>query len=170
MPYDDHVNESARHIQAVGCAVITVSDSRTEQTDESGTLIRQLLAGAGHHIVRYAIVRDEPEQVRKLLRELGDDDACRVVLLNGGTGIAARDRTYEAVVALLEKRLDGFGELFRYLSYAEIGSGAIASRAVGGVYRGKLIFSMPGSADAVGLAMNKLIIPELAHLVWELQK
>jgi molybdenum cofactor biosynthesis protein B len=170
MPYTEHTKEAARHVESIDCAVITVSDTRTEQTDANGVLMKQLLADAGHRVVRYAIVRDEPEKIRAMLDELVRDAVCPVILINGGTGISTRDRTYEAVVGLLERRIEGFGELFRYLSYAEIGSGAMLSRAVAGICHGKLIFSMPGSTDAVRLAMNRLIVPELAHLVWELRK
>lgn len=170
MPYEDHAKEAARQVGPVGCAVITVSDTRTEQTDTSGALIGQLLTAAGHHVVRYAIVPDEPDRIGSLLDELATNPACSVVVIDGGTGISVRDRTYEAVAARIEKRIDGFGELFRYLSYAEIGSGAMLSRAVAGISRGKLVFSIPGSTDAVRLAMSRLIIPELAHLLWELRK
>lgn len=170
MSYKDHTSEAAQRVGSVGCAIITASDTRTEETDTSGTLIRQLLTDAGHRVVRYAVVRDEPMVIGSLLDELITDAACSVILISGGTGVASRDRTYEAVAARLDRRIDGFGELFRYLSFAEIGAGAMLSRAVAGIARGKPIFSMPGSTDAVRLAMTQLIVPELSHLVWEARR
>lgn len=151
------------------CAVITVSDTRTEETDTSGGVIRDGLAGAGHEVSFYRIVPDEPELIRSLLAELASGSV-RVTLLNGGTGISHRDTTYDAVATLLEKTLPGFGELFRALSYQEIGAAAMLSRATAGVYRNMLVFSMPGSSNAVRLAMDRLILPELTHLAWELVK
>jgi molybdenum cofactor biosynthesis protein B len=148
--------------------VVTVSDTRTEADDESGRLCRELLEQGGHQVVGYGIVRDEPTAVRA--RVLGVLDGADAVLLNGGTGIAPRDTTYEAIAGLLERRLDGFGELFRMLSFQEIGSKAMASRAVAGVRGRTLIFSMPGSTKAVRLAMEKLVLPELGHLTGELHK
>lgn len=145
---------------SVSCAVITVSDTRTRDTDRSGQLIQQLLAQSGHTIAHYAIVPDEPNQIQSQL-DIGVD----AIILSGGTGIAPRDTTYDAIEQLLEKTLPGFGEIFRSLSYAEIGSRAMASRAIAGVYSGKLIFSLPGSSNAVKLAVEKLILPELVHLV-----
>jgi molybdenum cofactor biosynthesis protein B len=151
-------------------AVITVSDTRTEATDESGRLIRELAVGAGINVAMSRILPDEPEDVRKLLLKLLEDDQIDGVILNGGTGIATRDRTYEAVSVVIERRLDGFGELFRALSYEEIGSAAMMSRAVAGLAGRKVIFSLPGSTSAVRLAMEKLILPELGHLVGEARK
>lgn len=153
----------------VRCAVVTVSDTRTEATDRSGARIKEFLQAAGHSIVGYRIVQDEPEQIRAVLEQL-DDSTTDAVLINGGTGISRRDRTYEAVSAMLEKKLDGFGELFRMLSYAEIGAAAMLSRAVAGTFRGMVVFSMPGSTAAVTLAMEKLITPELSHLVGEMRR
>lgn len=148
------------------CGVITVSDTRTLDTDESGKQIVEHLAAAGHTIVKHQIVKDESDQIVQLIEELAAAQ-CVVVILNGGTGIAKRDSTFEAIDRLLEKRLPGFGELFRMLSYDEIGSAAMLSRATAGTYRGMLIFSLPGSPHAVNLAMSTLIMPELTHLVWE---
>ena len=164
MPYEDHIQQAT---DAVVCAVLTISDTRTEADDKSGRIIREMLEDAGHGVGFYRVVPDDAGQIRSLLREIADEGHCQAVLTNGGTGIAARDTTYEAVTGLLEKRLDGFGELFRYLSWDEIGSGAMLSRAVAGVYRNTMIFCMPGSSGAVRLAMGKLIVPELSHLVWE---
>ena len=154
---------------AVHCAVITVSDTRSPETDRSGHLIQQLLQDAGHLIVDYLLVKDEPARIQTHIRLLGQQPDLHAIILNGGTGIAPRDTTYDAIEQLLEKTLPGFGELFRWLSYPEIGSRAIASRAIAGVYQGKLIFSLPGSSNAVQLAMERLILPELAHLVRQLQ-
>lgn len=151
----------------VRCAVLTVSDTRTLDTDEGGRLIVELLQSAGHVVVRRGIVPDEPDQVRAWLAEALADPDVQAVLTTGGTGIAPRDRTYEVVSELLDKRLDGFGELFRVLSYQEVGPAAMLSRAVGGVARGKVVLAMPGSPAAVRLAMEKLVVPELGHLVWE---
>ena len=150
---------------AVNCAVITVSDTRTTQTDKSGHLIQQLLTDAGHQIVTYSIVKDEPEDIRKWLTELDKNPDLEAIIFNGGTGIAPRDTTYDVVSSWLTKTIPGFGEIFRYLSYQEIGSRAIASRAVAGVTSQKLIFSLPGSSNAVKLALTQLILPELNHLV-----
>jgi len=149
----------------VGCAVITVSDTRDEKTDRSGQLMQDLLLGAGHEIVYYGIVKDSPLQIRGELAMLGESSSCQAILLNGGTGISPRDTTYDTIDAMLDKRLDGFGEIFRYLSFKEIGPSAIMSRAVAGTYRGRIIVSVPGSTGAVRLAMEQLILPELGHMV-----
>ena len=153
----------------VTCAVITVSDTRSPETDTSGQLIKQLLQNAGHAIGEYAILKDEPTQIRALLATLGQRPDLDALIFNGGTGIAPRDTTYDALENELSKTLPGFGELFRFLSYQEIGSRAIASRAVAGVYQSKLVFSVPGSSNAVKLAIENLIIPELVHLVKQIK-
>lgn len=155
---------------SVGCAVITVSDTRTAETDKSGQIMRDRLEVAGHTVVGYQIVRDEPEQIAALLDQYCDDPECRAILFNGGTGIARRDTTYDVIAGKLEKTLIGFGELFRMLSYQEIGAAAMLSRATAGVYRGRLVISTPGSSNAVTLAMDRLIAGELAHLVYEVTK
>ncbi len=147
--------------------VVTVSDSRTEATDTSGQAARALVVAAGHIVAGYKLLKDEPAEVAALIRDIADKRMADVVITSGGTGITARDSTYEAVTSLLEKRLDGFGELFRMLSYGEIGAAAMMSRAVGGLYRGVAVFATPGSTAAVKLALEKLIIPELGHLVFE---
>ena len=143
---------------------MSASDTRDESTDTSGALIRRSLRLAGHAIVDYRIVKDDPPLVVSHLRALARKSRARVVLLTGGTGIARRDSTFEAVTGLLDKRLDGFGEFFRALSYRKIGPAAMLSRAVAGTYRGMVVFSMPGSVDAVRLAMTRLILPELPHV------
>jgi len=155
---------------SVGCAVITVSDTREEDTDCSGRMLRQLLSEAGHTVCSYSIVKDEPDQIREQLAQLGRNPACQAILINGGTGISPRDRTCEAVWALLDKRLDGFGELFRVLSFNEMGSAAMLSRALAGTIGRQVVFCMPGSPHAVRLATTRLILPELGHLLGELTK
>jgi molybdenum cofactor biosynthesis protein B len=153
----------------VDVAVITVSDTRSPDTDRSGRLIQSLLAEAGHRIARYQILPDEPAQIQQAVLELCQQSSVDAVILNGGTGIAPRDTTHDAIASLLEKTLPGFGELFRWLSYQEIGSRAIASRAIAGTCQGKLVVSLPGSTNAVRLAMESLLLPELPHLVKQLQ-
>lgn len=165
MPPTPHPDQGS---VAVGCAVLTVSDTRTPETDKSGQLIQAKLTAAQHRIVAYEILPDEPDQVRQSIQNWVADASIEVVLVNGGTGIAPRDTTYEAIATLLTKSLPGFGELFRMLSYAEIGSRAMASRAIAGACQSTLIFSMPGSSKAVALAMEKLILPELSHLTRQL--
>jgi molybdenum cofactor biosynthesis protein B len=155
---------------SVACFVLTVSDTRTPDTDTSGRAIRDLLAAAGHAVSGDAIVRDEPVQVRDQVLARCRDEATQVIITTGGTGITSRDGTYEAVDGLLEKRLHGFGELFRMLSFQEIGSAAMMSRATAGTVQGKVIFVLPGSENAVRLAMTRLIIPELAHVVQQVRK
>lgn len=155
---------------SVGCVVITVSDTRTPETDRSGTIMRERLTAAGHRVVGYEIVRDEPAEITRVLDQWTADPACQAILFNGGTGIARRDTTFDVISARLEKTLPGFGELFRMLSYAEIGPAAMLSRATAGVLAGRMIISTPGSSNAVALAMDKLIASELAHLVYEVTK
>lgn len=155
-------------VEAVRCAVVTVSDTRTEATDTSGRAIVDLLQGAGHTVESKSIVRDEPEQVRTIVgAHLGRLDA---VITTGGTGISSRDTTSDALEQFLQRRIDGFGELFRALSYEEIGSAAMLSRATAGIAHGTLLFVLPGSENAVRLAMTRLILPELGHLVHELRR
>lgn len=151
-------------------AIVTVSDTRTPDTDESGKLARRMVEEAGHRVTGVEIVADDPGALRALLEARLDEEGIDAVLISGGTGISRRDGTYEVVSALLEKTLPGFGELFRALSYEEIGPGAMLSRAVGGLARGKVVFSMPGSTKAVRLALEKLILPELAHAAGEARK
>jgi molybdenum cofactor biosynthesis protein B len=147
-----------------------MSDSRTPDTDTSGQFIREAVTAAGHQVARYALVKDDPAQIRPELEAALADPATAVIVTNGGTGISLRDNAYETVVGLLDKRLDGFGELFRMLSYQEIGAAAMLSRAIGGIARGKVVFSLPGSTNAVKLGMQKLILPQAGHLYFELQK
>lgn len=173
MGYRDH--KAAAGQRAVACGVITCSDSRTAETDDSGILIRRLLETAGHTHPFHAICKDDPERIRELLGELTGREDIQAIILNGGTGISRRDNTFDAVSGMLTKTLPGFGEIFRMLSYQSIGSGAVLSRATAGIIvsgsgdqqKHTLVFSIPGSPDAVQLAMDKLILPELSHLVWE---
>ncbi|MCH2050301.1 MAG: MogA/MoaB family molybdenum cofactor biosynthesis protein [Trichodesmium sp. St2_bin6] len=164
IPHPDPENIS------LGCAVITVSDTRTGETDKSGQLLQEILRSSGHSITEYLIIKDEKLEVVAQMEALCQREDIDAVIFNGGTGIAPRDTTYDAIEHLLEKTLPGFGELFRWLSYQEIGSRAIASRAVAGVYQSKLVFSLPGSTNAVKLAIKNLILPELVHLVLQLRK
>ena len=162
-----HIEHKALSPAVAHCYILTISDTRTEATDTSGRTICDLLWAEGHKVDGTKIVRDEPEQVRAAIATQLDSPGVQVIITTGGTGITSRDTTYEAIAALLDKRLDGFGELFRMISYQEIGSAAMLSRAVGGLARGKVILSLPGSEAAVRLAMTRLILPELGHLVRE---
>ncbi len=150
----------------VRCGILTVSDTRTEETDRSGRLIHEQLGSAGFEVVDYQIVRDDPDEIGAAIDELSH--RCEAILSTGGTGVSRRDTTVEVVTSRLDKTLPGFGEIFRMLSYEEIGAGAMLSRAVAGLYHDTLIFAMPGSTNAVSLAMEKLVVPELNHLVWEI--
>jgi molybdenum cofactor biosynthesis protein B len=170
MAHSTHHEHKAHAPRSVGCMVITCSDTRTTETDTSGQLIQKLLKEQGHTIVAYHLVKDEPAQIKARITEGTGNDRVQAIIINGGTGISRRDSTFEAVDAMLEKRLDGFGEVFRYLTYQDIGSPAIMSRATAGIIKGRVLFSSPGSENAVRLAMEKLILPELGHLVKELTK
>jgi molybdenum cofactor biosynthesis protein B len=156
--------------KSVRCAVITVSDTRTLENDRGGQMLEESLAAAGHTIARREIVPDDPNRIRSLIEELADATALDAILITGGTGIAARDQTYETVSGLLTKTLPGYGELFRMLSYEDIGPAAILSRTIGGVIGQVVLLTMPGSPAAVRLALDKLILPELAHVVYEARK
>jgi molybdenum cofactor biosynthesis protein B len=155
---------------SVRCAVITVSDTRTEATDTSGRAIAELLAAQGHTIAHRVIVPDDARRIGAVLDDVLRREDVDVVLTTGGTGITARDGTFEIVSARLEKRLDGFGELFRMLSYADVGPAAMLSRACAGLARGRIVVAMPGSEAAVRLAMEKLLLPEITHMVREARR
>jgi molybdenum cofactor biosynthesis protein B len=155
---------------SIGCMIITCSDTRTQETDTSGQLIHSLLEARGHTVVGYHLVKDDPAQIQLWIARATVNDAVQAIIINGGTGISRRDSTFEAVDEMLEKRLAGFGEIFRLLTYQDIGSPAIMSRATAGVIKGRVLFSTPGSENAVRLAMEKLILPELGHLVKEISK
>jgi molybdenum cofactor biosynthesis protein B len=162
-----HTEHKALSPAVANCYILTISDTRTEATDTSGRAIFDLLFAGGHQVTGRKIVRDEPDEVLAAITEQMNKPGVQVIITTGGTGITARDTTHETIARLLDKRLDGFGELFRMLSYQEIGSAAMMSRAVGGLAKGKVILSLPGSEAAVRLAMTKLILPELGHLVRE---
>lgn len=170
MGFEEHKQIVQDHHRPVQCAVVTVSDSRDKRSDKSGALVRSALIDAGHLVVDYRIVKDEADLIREAVVHLAGSSDCQAILLNGGTGIARRDVTHEVVSELLDKKLDGFGELFRFLSYEEIGPAAMLSRAVAGLRGDRLIVAMPGSTAACRLAMEKLVLPELNHLVWEASK
>lgn len=162
-----HRSQAPREVR---CAVVTVSDSRTEQDDRGGAVILGQLATAGHAVAERAIIPDEPIAIREIIQRLAADDSVDAILLTGGTGIAARDHTIDVVAGLLTKTLPGYGELFRMLSFQEIGAAAMLSRAIGGVIDQTVVLTMPGSPGAVRLAMEQLIVPELGHLVGEASK
>jgi molybdenum cofactor biosynthesis protein B len=154
----------------VDCAVITVSDTRTPETDQGGDTLVGLLQQAGHRVVFRTIIPDEPDTMRQRLTELRDRDDVAAVLLTGGTGIGRRDQTYETVSQMLTRSLPGYGELFRMRSYEQIGAAAMLSRAIGGLLDRTVVLTMPGSPAAVQLAMQEIILPELGHLVREAQR
>jgi molybdenum cofactor biosynthesis protein B len=168
MSYASHQQNSQQIIAR--CAVVTLSDTRNEATDQSGALIRQLLTSAGHEVAHYQIIPDDPQQLGSLLDDMLARGNIHAILTNGGTGVSRRDQTIAAIEKKLDQQLPGFGELFRILSFKQIGSGAMLSRATCGIARGKVIFAMPGSTNAVELAMTRLILPELSHLLFELRK
>ena len=167
MGVDDHRQKAPK---CVRLAIITVSDTRTEKDDSSGMAIAEIMVGAGHEVVRKIMTKDDAGEIQKALRELIEDESVQAVILNGGTGIARRDVTMEAIQHFQEKTMPGFGELFRMLSYQEIGSAAMISRAAAFVSEKKVVFCLPGSEKAVRLACSKLVAPELGHLVWEAQR
>ncbi len=166
MAVHEHKNKAHRTVR---CAVITLSDTRDETTDKSGQRIKALLAEHEQPVVSYQILKDEPDQITAAVQALLARPDVDVILTNGGTGIAPRDTTFEALQGLLEKEIPGFGEMFRMLSYADIGSAAMLTRATAGVAQGKVIISLPGSTGAVELGMTKLVLPELGHMLFVLQ-
>lgn len=165
-----HHEHKSHAPKSIGCMVITCSDTRTPDTDTSGQLIQKLLKEHGHTVAAYHLVKDEPAKIKAKIKAAVSDKKVQAIIINGGTGISKRDSTFEVVEAMLEKRLMGFGEIFRSLTYQDIGSPAIMSRATAGIIKGRVLFSTPGSENAVRLAMEKLILPELGHLVKELTK
>jgi molybdenum cofactor biosynthesis protein B len=154
----------------ISVAVLTISDTRTPETDTGGNVIVELMREAGHEISRREIVRDDAPRIEVVLQDLLADTAIDTIITTGGTGISARDTTYEVVSRLIDKKLDGFGEIFRMLSYEEIGAAAILSRALAGAVGSKFLACLPGSTNAVRLAMEKLLVPEIPHVVFELRK
>lgn len=163
---DEH-RQKAGH-GPVTVAIVTVSDTRTPETDQNRRYIENRMSELGHRVAAYRLIKDEPDQVAAVIDELTAMPGVQIVLFNGGTGISPRDTTYDVVSRYLEKTLPGFGELFRMFSYQEVGAAAMFSRATAGVYKNTLIVSMPGSPNAVQTAMEKLIIPEINHLAWEI--
>ncbi len=168
MNKQSHINDQ---FLQVGCKIITVSDTRTKETDKSGKAMIELLEQNNHHIHEYLIIKDDKQLIQQEIISGVQSEKIDCILLNGGTGISPRDVTIEAIKPLLTKELYGFGELFRMLSYTEeIGSSAILSRAIAGTINDKMVFSTPGSTGAVRLAMKKLILPELSHVISEIHK
>src|SRR4051794_5254823 len=165
MSVEDHRKTAPASVR---CVVITISDTRTPDTDSSGAAIAEALSGAGHTVVTRHIVRDEPGQGRDLVRSAASEVS--VIVTTGGTGITSRDSTYEAIVSLLDKRLDRFGDLSRMISYEQIGSAAMLTRACAGTIGPAAVFALPGAQRAVELAMEKLILPEIGHVVRELRR
>jgi len=153
--------------RSLNCAVITISDTRTEENDDGGKFIADSLIAAGHQIKKKLIIKDESDGIKKLVKELISSGDYDLIITTGGTGIASRDNTIQTLKPLLEKTMEGFGELFRSLSYDEIGSRAMLSSATAGVGGSTLLFCLPGSVNAVKLGMEKLILPDLGHLIWE---
>lgn len=167
MGYKEHKKQA---LKSVKVAVITVSDTRTKENDESGKYLMKSLEEKGHDIVSYCIIKDEKELIKDEIEKLVNNNEAQVIITNGGTGISRRDVTIDVAENLLDKKLDGFGEIFRYLSYKEIGSPAVMSRAVAGTVKNKILICLPGSLDAVKLAIEKLIVPEIGHMLWEVSK
>jgi len=165
-----HKEHKEKAEKSAGCAVLTISDSRSKETDDSGKIIMDMLKGNNHRVILYDIVKDEKDEITGFVNEALSRSDIDAVITNGGTGMSKRDITVEAISGMIEKKIPGFGELFRYLSYKEIGSAAMMSGASAGVCRGKVIISLPGSKNAVKLAMAELVLPEIGHIVWELKR
>src|SRR5215207_6856797 len=168
MGAEDHRQKAGKG--PITIAIVTVSDTRTPETDQNRHYIENRMGELEHHVAAYRLIKDEPDQVAAVIEELTTMPEVQLILFNGGTGISPRDTTYDVVSKYLEKTLPGFGELFRMLSFQEVGAAAMFSRATAGVYHGKLIFSKPGSPNAVQVALEKLIIPEINHLAWEIAR
>ena len=164
MGYQEHKQKSPK---SVSCTVLTISDTRTEQDDESGRLIRQTLSENGHRVTSHCILKNEADSIKRKIHELLKEEGLQVIIATGGTGVSHKDITTDTIAPILEKKLNGFGELFRFLTYNDIGTASIMSRAIAGVIEGKVIFCLPGSPEAINLAMDKIILPEIGHLVRE---
>jgi molybdenum cofactor biosynthesis protein B len=164
MSYHEHKDQAPK---SISCAVITISDSRTEATDESGHLLRETMIKAGHRVLSYVLLKNDAEVIGRTVRDLLTQPDLQVIITTGGTGASHRDVTVETLAPLLHKTLDGFGELFRFLTYQEIGTTSIMSRAMAGVAHGKIVISLPGSLGAVTLAVDRIIVPEIGHMVRE---
>lgn len=167
MGYQEHKHKAHK---SVSCAVLTISDTRTEHDDESGRFVRQKLSETGHRVILHCILKNEADSIKHKIYELLKEEEVQVIITMGGTGASRRDVTVETIHPILEKELDGFGELFRFLTYGEIGTGSIMSRAIAGIAERKVILCLPGSPEAAKLAMDKIILPELGHLVMEATK
>lgn len=168
MGYEEHRRLAPQ--VALGCAVITVSDSRDRKSGETGRTARKLLSDAGHKVIEYRIIKNSVSQIRSVAEEMLGRADIQLIFMSGGTGIGRRDVTLEAVKPLMEKRVEGFGELFRQLSFREIGGASMLSRAMGAVAGGKIMFCVPGSEKAARLALSQLIIPQVNHIIWELRR
>ncbi|MFN3527965.1 MAG: molybdenum cofactor biosynthesis protein B [Candidatus Altarchaeaceae archaeon] len=169
MSHIEHKSIASEKFKNLKIAVITVSDTRNEENDYSGKFIMKILKENNHEVVYYKILKDDYYEIKKEILKISTQEIDGIII-NGGTGISKRDRTFDAVKSLIEKEIYGFGEIFRMLSYQEIGSAAIMSRACAGIINGKIIFSIPGSTEAVKLAMEKLIIPEISHILFEINR
>ena len=167
MGYQEHKHKAPK---SVSCAVLTISDTRTEQDDESGRFVRQKLSETGHRVILHCILKNEADSIKHKIHELLKEEEVQVIIIIGGTGVSRRDVTIETIHPILEKELDGFGELFRFLTYGEIGTGSIMSRAIAGIAERKVILCLPGSPEAAKLVMDNIILPELGHLVMEATK
>lgn len=163
MAYQEH---RAKAPKSINCMVVTCSDSRTKETDKTGQLIIELLKKNSHQVLAYHVVKDESKEIQKVIISAAKDRRFQAVILNGGTGLTRRDTTVEVLENLVQKKLDGFGELFRVLGFQQIGSPAMLSRATAGVYQGKVVFALPGSEEAARLGMERLILPELGHILY----
>ena len=164
MGYHEHKHLSP---ESISCAVVIVSDSRTQENDESGKFIMQALKDNGHKVLSYLILKNDADSIYQTIDELLYEDGMQVIIISGGTGMSHRDVTIETLLPILDKKMDGFGELFRHLSYSEIKTGSIMSRATAGVSQGRVIICLPGSLGAVTLAMQQIILPEIGHMVRE---
>ena len=167
MTYEEHKHQSPKNIN---CSIIVVSDSRTEQNDESGKYIMQVLKKHGHKVLSHVLLKNDANAIQNRVNELLDEESLQVIITSGGTGISHRDVTVETISPVFDKKIDGFGELFRFLTYHQIHTGSIMSRATAGVVKGKVIICLPGSLGAVSLAMGKIILPEIGHMVREAQR
>ena len=167
MTYQEHKHQSPK---SINCSVIVISDSRTEQNDESGKHIMQVLKKHGHKVLSYVLLKNDANAIQNRVNELLDEESLQVIITSGGTGISHRDVTVETIAPVFDKKIDGFGELFRFLTYEQIHTGSIMSRATAGVVRGNIIICLPGSLGAVSLAMEKIILPEIGHMVREAQR
>lgn len=167
MAYQEHKHQSPK---SINCSVIVVSDSRTEQDDESGKYLKHILKEQGHKVVSFSLLKNETDAIKNRIGELIYENNLQVIIISGGTGISRRDITVETVSPIFDKELIGFGELFRFLTYKQICTGSIMSRATAGVAEGKVIICLPGSLGAVSLAMKEIILPEIGHMVREAQR